>query len=298
MMQLSIGNAAGTCKTLEDVRAMVAAVDEVLTVGTIVVPEREGHDGLPFYRHDDWSYGGVNKLGIPCRGFAYYDEMLSAMSATAAENGKALAVSIAALSQGELGRLAHLCECSLVPVIEVNEGCPNIIGADGKQKPIPSYDPESIDRDLCEVKANIQGGIVSEVRVKLSPYFDSILIDEVADVLKKHADVVPVFCNTLPNVYMMMANRLSTPAILLDHLGGHSGSDVFRWIVCGVIAQFRQRLGNERRMIGVGGIYKGEHLCDYTSFGINEMQVGMHLYGTGDPRVLNQLRLEYAATIA
>jgi dihydroorotate dehydrogenase len=85
-----------------------------------------------------------------------------------------------------------------------------------------------------------------------------------------------------------------TPAIkFTDGLGGHGGSDVFRWIVRGVIIQFQHHLPG-RRMIAVGGIYRGVHLLDYLDQGIKEMQIGTAYIDNEDPHVFSRIRQEYA----
>jgi dihydroorotate dehydrogenase len=294
MKNVVLGNAAGTCKTTEDLKKILSQVDTP-TIGSITVEERPGNPGLPYWHHPNAALGSANKLGIPCRGLSYYKAELPHMVELAERAGKDLAVSIAALGAGHLSMLTQLCVNAKVPIIEVNEGCPNIV-TDGKHKPIPSYDPESIDRDLLEVESIAESD--QEIRVKLSPYFDSVLIDEVADVLKKHAKVVPVFCNTLPNVAMRDPGTRKL-AIPMDGLGGHAGSDLFRNIVSGVIMQFQtvKRLGVKRRLIGAGGIYQGAHLLDYINLGVTEMQVGTAYYDTHDPLIFRTLREEYAATI-
>lgn len=291
-IEIRINNAAGTCKTLEQLRKLIGAVDDVATIGSIVVDVRAGIDGLPYYRQPDATHGSVNKLGIPSRGIEYYRENLPLMVETAKANGKKLAVSIASLNSGELAVLARLCVDANVDIIEVNVGCAHLMGSDGKQKPLPSYNPSALAANLDEIE--LVARLDQELRVKLSPYFDSVLIAEVADVLKSHPRFTPVFCNTLPNILMRRAEDRA-PAIKGNGLAGHGGSDVFRWIVCGVIKQFQELLPG-RRMIGVGGISKGVHVLDYTDIDITNLQVATAFYDTDDPHVFSDIRREYADT--
>lgn len=285
-----INNAAGTCKTVEQLKKLIGAVDDVATIGSIVVDVRAGNDGLPYYRQPDVAQGSVNKLGIPSRGLEYYRKNLPLMVEIAKANGKKLAASIASLNPGELGVLTRLCGDTNVDIVEVNVGCAHLKGKDGKQKPLPSYNPRMLDAGLAEVESAVRPE--QKLRVKLSPYFDSVLIEEVASVLKTHPRFTPVFCNTLPNILMRRAED-RVPAIKGDGLAGHGGSDVFRWVVCGVIRQFQEHLPG-RRMIGVGGISKGVHLLDYTDLGITDVQVATAYYDSEDPHVFSDIRQEYA----
>ena len=72
IVEVRVNNAAGTCKRTEQLWRMCRAVDDIITIGSIVVYPSVGNRGLPYYRQPDPSLGSVNELGIPSLGLPYY----------------------------------------------------------------------------------------------------------------------------------------------------------------------------------------------------------------------------------
>lgn len=135
---------------------------------------------------------------------------------------------------------------------------------------------------------------IKEVRVKLSPYSDPVLLAEVADALEDK-EVTIVTCNTFANAWMFREED-NRPAIEFGkHLGGYGGVGM-KPIALGQVAQFREHLPNHH-IIGVSGIETGRDMWDYLQVGANEIQVGSAYYFTENPRIFSDILTEYAALI-
>ena len=274
-------NAAGTCKTLEDVEKFARSAVSAIVVGSVTLEARLGNEGSVFWPGPMYSQ---NALGMPNRGHYYYWEVLPSMVDIAHAAGKALILSVAGFSPGEYGELTRLAYRGGVDCIELNLGCPNIWNG-GEQKKIASFDPAGIRA----IRANVQPWS-HPVGVKLSPYSDPGMLDEVADALN-HAPIRYVAtCNTFPNSLVLDEN--GKPVIDVG-FAGLSGP-VMKPIGLGQVKQLRERLPDSIQLVGVGGITKGRDIWEYQQVGASAVQVATAYWNSNEnPAVFGEILSEY-----
>lgn len=279
MDRIIIGNAAGTCKSVADVRRFAQVRDaDYVTVGSVTAAELLGNPDPREYvgPYEDF----VNSIGLKNDGAERYEKHLEQMLLILRAVGKKLRVSVAGFSPEEYVVLARLA-VRFADVIELNFGCPNA-WKDGKQKRIVSFDLTLMANilDLTTKALEETGGPMPQIAVKLSPYSDPSMIPDVAALIRERPVVSSlVLCNTWPNALPLRPD--GTKAISGKGYGGWSGRP-YKPIVLGQIAQFRECLPEEFPITGVGGIWQGLDLRDYENVGANDFQVGSEAYRFGE----------------
>jgi dihydroorotate dehydrogenase len=281
----SIGNAAGFIKgqgkQFSDI--LRSAVTDI-TIGSITVEPCEGNIALGTIYHLDDDGTSVNALGLPNPGLiAIKQQSAVIMASQAREYKKNLWWSIAGFSPEEYQVLAF--ELAPHGGIELNLGCPNVWKGE-EQKPIASFNLSLIDDILRRTQKLTYD---RKLRLKVSPYSDPLMLQEVAAIVKKSADHIDaiVTCNTFPNGIAMTAGT----ARILDTSGGYGGvgGSAMHRIALGQVSQWRASLkGTGIKVIGVGGVNTGEHLANMVSIGADGVQVGTH-YGENGAGAFSEL---------
>ncbi|MDO8691281.1 MAG: dihydroorotate dehydrogenase, partial [Dehalococcoidia bacterium] len=131
-------NAAGTCKSLDEVKQLSRASTSAIMVGSITLQERAGNSGNVYVAGPRFS---LNSLGMPNPGASYYEKHLPTMAALAHDAGKPLLVSVAGFTPPEYGELAAVAFDGGADAVELNLGCPNVWQAE-QLKPI-DFDPST-----------------------------------------------------------------------------------------------------------------------------------------------------------
>lgn len=211
--------------------------------------------------------------------------------------GKKLAVSIAPIERGDPELLVALCIKARVDIIELNGGCPNVY-AGGAQKRILSFDLYSLEEAVSVmVQYKSVHKWTGELRVKLPPYSDFVLLQEVAQLIGGLGGdccrVTVVTSNTFPIgfLYQWQNNKLSPALTYGEGYGGLSGEG-FRGFALGQVRQFRKHLSDSHSIIGVGGISIGRDILEFLDSGANEVQVGSLLYYATNPALAANNLLE------
>ncbi len=275
-------NAAGTCKSLEDVREFARSAVSAITLGSITLEPREGNAGDVYHQASGYS---VNSLGMPNRGKQYYKEHLPEMAHIAGDTGKPLVVSVAGFRPAEYGELTDIAFDGGANLVELNLGCPNV-WASGQQKPIPSFDPEAI----VQIVNMIDSDDLSNTGVKLSPYSDPGKLAEVTAALNDLTVAYVVTCNTFPNTLVLGANYKSVIGV---GLAGLSGAAMLP-VGLGQVKQLREQLREGIGVIGVGGITTGEHIKAYLSVGADAVQASTAYWNAGcNPSVYSDILQDY-----
>lgn len=265
-----IMNAAGTCKTLEDVTQLLRSAVSAITLGSITLEKRDGNGvgGVTDYWHEDGT--SVNSIGLKNPGADYYWEHLAEMVRMAHEAGKALFVSIAGFSVEEYAYLARLASRSGADGIELNLSCPNVREGD-KQKKIPCFDGDMVTEILEAVEMAV--GTEIGVSVKLSPFTDPVALENIATVLSR-SDIVSAVTttNTFPNALVL--SESGEPRIGVGvGLAGMAGTSL-KPIGLGQVKQLRALLPERIEIIGVAGINSGADVLEYLFAGATAVQVG------------------------
>ncbi|KLL10699.1 dihydroorotate oxidase [Protofrankia coriariae] len=295
-------NAAGTCKSLDEVSALARSAVSAVVVGSITLRARTGNGGNVYYPGDFFS---LNALGLPNPGLAYYREHLPAMISMAHAAGKPLVVSIAGFSEAEYAIAAHDVALAGVDIIELNLACPNVWD-DGRQKRIACFDNDrteaicaQVGQALAAAASTATGG--SEDRqpppfgIKISPFSDPAGLAALADLVARLSGTPrgPRFVcavNTFPNAFALdEANR---PVIDVE-LAGLAGA-ALRPVALGQVRQLRRLLPETVELIGVGGVSRGRDIADFLCAGATTVQAATAFWNrNGDAGVFGDILTDY-----
>lgn len=284
-LQFPLMNAAGTCKSLEDVRKLAEQAEiGAVTVGSITLLPRDGNAGDVFEVRDGYS---LNALGMPNRGAEYYTEVLPAMVDMAHAHGKPLIVSVAGFTPDEYAKLAKIAFDGGADAVKLNLGCPNVRDG-GQQHPIMSFSPPAIRATLTQVHDAV--GVDRVVGLKCSPFSNPLDLVRVAEVVNDFPWVTYVATtNSFPNTVLL--NPDGKPC-LSTTFGGLAGP-AMKPIGLGQVMQWRKLLSPHIHVIGVGGVATGQDLLDYKRAGATACQVATAYLRQEDPRVFGQILAEY-----
>ncbi len=253
-------NAAGTCKTLEDVKKLSRSASAAIMLGSVTMEPRMGNSGDVYWLGPTFS---LNSLGLPNRGIDYYEKVMPEMVTIAHGEGKPLWVSVAGFSPLEYTEMTERIFNAGGDLVELNLGCPNL-WTDGVQKRIVSFDLDLIAEALMRVEDRVGPG--AKVSVKLSPYSDPFLLSKVAAVVGMfQLSKAVTTSNAFPNAVEVVMGK---PSILAG-LGGPA----MKPIVLGQVRQLGSSLRKGIDIIGVGGITSGRDIADYISCGAKVVQV-------------------------
>jgi dihydroorotate dehydrogenase (fumarate) len=212
-----VGNAAGECKTLEEVRNLVESAVQFIVVGSITVQHRDGNPGNTFNNHS------LNSLGLPNLGAEYIRRVGKEMVKVAHNADKSIVLSIAGFSPEEYFKLANVAvECGF-DGLEVNAGCPNIVDG-GKRKEIISFDHCVLNYIVMGVlQIAKRGPRVLDVWVKVSPMSNPADIPRTATLLALNKIDVVVLRKT-PFRTLSPSRRMAVPKFRLQM--GQGGLDM------------------------------------------------------------------------
>jgi dihydroorotate dehydrogenase (fumarate) len=287
-------NAAGTCKTIEDVRNLSLSATAAIVVGSITMEERAGNEGNVFWPGDIYS---INSLGLPNGGRKYYETNLPEMARISRGAGKPLIVSIAGFSAEEYGKLAEIAFEKGADAIEINLGCPNK-WLDGKQLRIPCFDRDKVE-DILHYTTHCVGDNV-RATVKNSSYSDPFALNAQAEVIfSKWLCKAITAINTLANamVYDENGKPTITPG---EGLAGLSGP-ALKPIGLGQVVQYSRYYKSIQKLhatlplpqiIGVGGINSGRDMWEYLHAGASAVQIAT-AYLKRREHVFQEILVEY-----
>jgi dihydroorotate dehydrogenase (fumarate) len=276
-------NAAGTCKTVEDVERFARSAVAAIVIGSITLEARNGNPGNVYWAAPAYS---LNAPGLPNRGAVFYREALPGMAGAAHAAGKPVVLSIAGFSPAEYRSLATVAVEGGADVIELNLGCPNV-WTEGLQKRMASFDPPGITTIVEEVAA-VAGG--RPVGIKLSPFSDPEMLAQAARVIERLPVRYVTASNTFPNA--MAVDPTGAPMIGVG-FGGLSGA-AMKPVGLGQVRQLRHALPPTMQVVGAGGIQTGQDVLDYLAVGASAVQVSTAYWNRGeDPTVFGDILAEY-----
>ena len=160
---------------------------------------------------------------------------------------------------------------SAVDLIEVNFSCPNIPG-----KAQIAYDFEQTDQALAAITA--LGN--KPIGIKLAPYFDMAHFIAVAKIIKKYPVKFITCINSIGNTLVIDPY---TEQPIIKPKGGFGGlcGDYVKPIGLANVRAFRELLGNDVSIIGVGGIKSGTDAFEYLLAGADAVQIATSLEKEG-----------------
>jgi dihydroorotate dehydrogenase (fumarate) len=289
-------NAAGTCKSPDEVRRLARSAACAVVVGSVTPAARPGNAGATYHRGDGFS---LNALGLPNRGLAYYVEHLPEMARAAHDAGKPLILSLAGFSVTDYADAAAATAATGVDLLELNLACPNVWDG-GAQKRIACFDEgqtaailNRVDRALRAAPTRVGYG------VKISPFSDPEALADIAAVLGKAvADGggprYVCACNTFPNG--LAFDEAGRPVIGVE-LAGLAGP-ALRPVALGQVRQLRQLLPSAVEIVGAGGVTTGRDVADFLRAGATAVQVATAFWNRdGDPAVFGAIAAQWAETL-
>lgn len=297
---ISIGNAAGTIKTMLEVeKACARNAMTAITVGSVTLKPKEGNikdkgAGRVYYYdvNGGWS---LNALGLPNMGFEEYLKQFRDMSTRIHAAGKEFHVSIAGETPEEYADMAAECYNQGIDRVELNLGCPNEWGSDGTQKPIPSYHPEVARRILLIVRSKLPAG--RKVDVKISPVEHAHTLRVLAEMFGDvHCVGNVVGTNTIPNQERLGYD--GNPALSFNdgnHLGGLAGSALYTESLR-VHRKMREHLPKSVGYVAVGGLSRGGGVYTHLKLGAVGFRSGTGYYEEG-PRVFTPILKELSEVV-
>lgn len=291
-LESPVVNAAGTCKTIEDVEQFAQTPIGAITVGSITMEPRELNPGDTYWMDPEGRYS-LNSLGLPNGGMPYYEKALPKMRDLAHAEGKPLFVSVAGFSPEEYLHLTAFAASYGADLVELNLGCPNVWGEGGGQKPIASYEPELVGLILTEIVSGLLTPLSTPVTLKLSPLPPNLLYRLVEKLCVFSGDALirgVVASNTFPNGFGWEGTRTAiTPG------GGKAGfaGPGFKGIALGQVVQLRELLNADIDVMGAGGVQTGKDVQDYLRAGAKVVGINTAFTNKGF-RVFSDVLMEYA----
>ncbi|WP_165485278.1 dihydroorotate dehydrogenase [Protofrankia symbiont of Coriaria ruscifolia] len=296
-------NAAGTCKSLDEVDVLARSAVSAVVVGSITAQARTGNGGNVYYPGDFFS---LNALGLPNPGLAYYREHLPEMISITHAAGKPLVVSIAGFSEAEYAAAAYDVALAGADIIELNLACPNVWDG-GTQKRIACFDNSQTETVCTQVSqalaaATPTGATAGEGRrpppfgIKISPFSDPAGLAELASLVAKLSSTPqgPRFVcavNTFPNALAL--DGTNRPVIDVE-LAGLAGA-ALKPVALGQIRQLRRLLPETVELIGAGGVSRGRDIADFLCAGAAAVQAATAFWNrNGDAGVFGDILTDYA----
>lgn len=269
---------AGKVKTLEDVKKVAKSRSSTVLAGSITLHRRDENEGITFFEGNGYA---LNSKGLPNPGAGYYVRHLHEMVLISHDYGKPFILSVAGFSPEEYAILAMIaCEYG-ADAFELNLGCPNAWGEDGKQKRIASFSEDLASGILDKVESEVGKDVLGIV--KLSVFSDPYMSMIMCKLISRYRSIKAVTTmNTFPNAYSM--DEQMNPVITAGNgLAGMSGEAV-KPMAQGQVKQVREHLDPRIKVIGGGGIRRKRDVQEFLKVGASAVQISTQYFLSG-PRI-------------
>jgi dihydroorotate dehydrogenase (NAD+) catalytic subunit len=294
----NIMNASG-CRSRykEQLDQLVANGMKTIITKTCTLNENIGNSEPNFRELND--HISINCLGMPNSGFEYYRDLLPLYY----KAGITYIISMDASNWNDLRKMLLEydeyiykmkydlgVEDNIREFVEINVSCPNKLDVEtGTTSRIIAYDPRELTRLLENIK-NLE--LVNlNIVIKLSPYVDKILLEQIAKILISYSSIVKyIVCgNSIPNGMIM--NLKSGEPLLSVKTGGIS-STANRLLGVSNVYHFNKIFNSHSKtisivIIGCGGIETADDIREYFMAGVKGVQIGRVLYIDGIERVID-----------
>lgn len=292
-LYFTVGPSAGFVKTKEDAKKALETGASIIVLGSHTFDGRDGNKGPRLYADmAQYPYlpGSLNSYGLPNLSIRSLRPWLPDFVRKAKDRGVKVRVSVAAFSiEGYMQAVKTLREF-YDGEIELNLGCPNVWHG-ATQHRIMSFDLDAMQQVLALCRAMIDP---RQLAVKLSPYSDPWMIEQVWDILTGCAIGTIVTMNTFANA--LVFDEAGKPAIDVPNgFAGYAGDGVLP-MALGQVRQFdllrakareRKAPGSDMRLEGVGGVSSGEAAYQMHLAGADGVLSGT-AYGK-DPKVIRRI---------
>jgi len=287
-----IMNASGCCSRYrEQLDELVAGGMTTIITKSCTLYENLGNPYPNFKKLN--AHISINCLGMPNCGFYYYRNLLPSYYM----NGITYIISMDASNWNELKMMLLEYDKFIYNMksklgikdnirefVEINASCPNKLDVNtGTTSRIIAYAPIELSRLLENIKGlNL---ININIGLKLSPYVDKVLLEQIANVLITYSSIVRyIVCgNSIPNG--MIINLQTKQPLLSVNTGGISGT-ANRLLGISNVYHFNNIFhsrdsNNPIVIIGCGGIETEDDILEYLCAGAQCVQIGRVLYISG-----------------
>lgn len=285
-----VGNAAGWCKSIEEVQQLARSAAQFVVVGSITVVPRKGNPGTTF------NGTSLNALGLPNPGIEAIRAMAPDIVHIAHDAGKPIMLSVAGFSPEEYWELTKAAQELQFDGAELNLSCPNVVDGDDR-KVISSYDipvlRSILERAVVPFTMQNRSFFTS---IKMAPMSDPAQIHRTAELISAYDIDAVVTQNSFPNG--LLFDDRGNPQIQTPDATGWGGfaGPAIKPMALGQVSQWKAALKKYRafgpRIIGVGGVQCGADVRDMQRAGASLVQVGT-TYFTGGAGVFSSIADEY-----
>ena len=258
-------NASGiNNQILSQLKKIADSGSGAITLKSATMEQREGNPNPKYIVKSDLIPGcTLNSMGLPNEGIVKTLEFVKELKEY---SNKPIIVSLSGLSLDENLRMLKMVQSqNLADLIELNLSCPNI-----PNKPMVGYDPEQVNNTLKQVR-DIGGNI--KLGVKLPPYTDLPIFDQISELLLQYEVSYITCCNTLGNCLVINPDTETTLIKPKNGLGGLAGNYI-KPLALGNVWNFYQRLQGKVQIVGVGGIRTGTDAFEFLLAGADAVQIG------------------------
>ena len=258
-------NASGiNNQILSQLKKIADSGSGAITLKSATMEAREGNPNPKYIVKSDLIPGcTLNSMGLPNEGIIKTLEFVKELKEY---SNKTIIVSLSGLSLDENLRMLKMVQSqNLADLIELNLSCPNI-----PNKPMVGYDPEQVNNTLKQVR-DIGGNI--KLGVKLPPYTDLPIFDQISELLLQYQVSYITCCNTLGNCLVINPDTETTLIKPKNGLGGLAGNYI-KPLALGNVWNFYQRLQGKVQIVGVGGIRTGTDAFEFLLAGADAVQIG------------------------
>ena len=297
-------NASGCrSKTKEQLHNLIHNGMNTIVSKTCTLNPNDGNPEPNFIEIND--HTSINCLGMPNYGYTYYRDCYTEFK----KLNVTYIISMDASNWDELEKMlldydkyiSTHGNTNQREFVEINASCPNKLASHTADASCPNklavlpyttsriiaFDPVLLARLLENIKLLDLQHIT--IGLKLSPYIDKYLLDEISKVLITYSRLVHyIVCgNSIPNG--MVIDPINKKPVLSVNTGGISGtankllgiSNVYQFVNI-----FKDKLEQHIiYVIGCGGIETSDDVIDYLNAGAVCVQVGRILYLNGVSRV-------------
>lgn len=188
-------NAAGTAKTVDQAAELLRLPVPAVMLGSYTFEERSGNEGSTYF---ETRAASLNSLGLPSPSMKAWSSWIEALAGPAHDSGKQLFVSVAGFNSQEFRDMTDAAFTAGADAVELNLGCPNVWDK-GEQKRIFSFAQDQVAEALGAVSD--LGGLPGSLGVKLSPIFDTVLLNAIDQTLEAAGLDFLTTTNTVPNCF-------------------------------------------------------------------------------------------------
>lgn len=267
----------------------------LLIGGSFTVEPRAGNPGEVCWSSEDGAIT-VNRMGLPNKGITELTEHLPALMPQARAKDRLVGISVASGCESSLSLpeqyalLARTAFEAGADLVELNLSCPNT------ESDIIAFDLDTVKEIVAHLEQSLDG-TKHNVCMKLSPYSQSRLIQEVAQIVNASTVIKGIAAtNTFPNALHLQEGKAVISSN--DGLAGLSGPCLFP-IALGQVAQWRKYLDASKYILGGGGVTTVQNVLDMRQAGADAVFLVSAVL-TQKPRIFSELLeglLEHYATL-